>query len=86
LETVEQHWANVREIRIHADNEFRVIYVASFAEAIDVLHAFQKKTRETTQHDLALATDHRYRELVKARKRTDYENQEIDECFQEFGV
>lgn len=45
----------VREIRIHESGEFRVLYIARFAEAIYVLHAFQKKTRKTPQRDLALA-------------------------------
>jgi len=45
----------VREIHLHEGGEFRVVYVARFAEAIYVLHAFQKKTRKTSQHDLALA-------------------------------
>jgi phage-related protein len=58
---------NVREIRIHTADEFRVIYVASFEEAVYVLHAFQKKTRKTSKRDLALAAE-RFRELTKARK------------------
>lgn len=45
----------VREIRLHEGGEFRVVYVARFAEALYVLHAFQKKTRQTPQRDLALA-------------------------------
>ena len=57
----------VREIRIHAKDEFRIIYVASFEEAVYVLHAFQKKSRKTTKRDLALATS-RFRELTKERK------------------
>jgi phage-related protein len=36
--------AGVNEIRIHAGNAYRVIYVAKFAEAVYVLHAFAKKT------------------------------------------
>ncbi|MEX0959207.1 MAG: type II toxin-antitoxin system RelE/ParE family toxin [Burkholderiales bacterium] len=44
------------EIRVRDDTgAFRVIYVARFAEAIYVLHAFQKKTRKTARSDLALA-------------------------------
>ena len=35
----------VEEIRIHTLMEHRVIYVAKFAEAIYVLHAFVKKPR-----------------------------------------
>jgi len=37
---------NVREIRIRTTDEFRVIYVASFAEAIYVLHAFKRKLED----------------------------------------
>lgn len=49
--------AGVREIRVHdAAGAFRVIYVAKFAEAIYVLHAFQKKTQKTSPRDLQLAT------------------------------
>ena len=58
---------NVREIRIHTRDEFRVIYVASFEEAVYVLHAFRKKSRKTTKRDLSLASS-RFRELVKKRK------------------
>lgn len=35
----------VQEIRIHTEVEHRVVYVAKFAEAIYVLHAFEKRTR-----------------------------------------
>ncbi|MBM3358115.1 MAG: type II toxin-antitoxin system RelE/ParE family toxin [Betaproteobacteria bacterium] len=45
-----------REIRVRdREGAFRVIYVASFEDAVYVLHAFQKKSRETSQADLALA-------------------------------
>ena len=37
----------VQEIRIHSDNEYRIIYLAKLAEAVYVLHAFEKKTRKT---------------------------------------
>src|SRR5271168_3166050 len=47
----------VREIRIRdAAGAFRVIYIASFAEAIYVLHAFQKTRQATSKRDLVLAT------------------------------
>ena len=40
--------AGVREIRVRERaGAFRVIYVATFADAVYVLHAFQKKTRQT---------------------------------------
>jgi phage-related protein len=45
--------AGVREIRISEDKGiFRVMYVAKFADAVYVLHAFQKKTRKTTKPDI----------------------------------
>ncbi len=43
------------EIRVHILGQWRVIYVAKFAEAIFVLHAFQKKTQKTRQEDIELA-------------------------------
>lgn len=56
---------NVREIRIRdAAGAFRVIYIASMADAIHVLHAFQKKTRQTPRRDLELATA-RLRQLIR---------------------
>ncbi|PZU47961.1 MAG: hypothetical protein DI568_08325 [Sphingomonas sp.] len=55
----------VREIRIReASGVFRVIYVAKFADAVFVLHCFQKKTQKTGREDIALAT-RRYRDLVQ---------------------
>jgi len=45
----------VAEIRLHSGVEHRVFYVARFAEAIYVLHAFEKRTRQTRQADLELA-------------------------------
>jgi phage-related protein len=59
--------AGVREIRIHTENEYRVMYVAKFAEAVYVLHAFAKKTQQTSKKDIELAGQ-RYRELVNERK------------------
>lgn len=47
--------AGVREIRIHILGEWRVLYVAKFAEAVYVLHAFQKKTQKTRREDIELA-------------------------------
>ena len=54
--------AGVREIRIHALGEWRVLYVAKFAETIYVLHAFQKKTQKTKREDIELART-RYRQI-----------------------
>lgn len=53
----------VREIRIDTeDGWYRVIYVASFASAVYVLHAFQKTTKKTAQSDIRLAQQ-RYKEV-----------------------
>lgn len=49
------------------DGWFRVMYVAKFAEAIYVLHSFQKKTNKTPQHDIDLAK-RRYAAVLKERK------------------
>lgn len=54
----------VREIRIHALGEWRVLYVAKFADAVYVLHAFQKKSRKTPRTDIELAA-RRYQTLRK---------------------
>ena len=60
--------SGVREIRVHSrKDEFRAIYVATFEEAVYVLHAFQKKSRKTPKPDLELASS-RFKELVKQRK------------------
>lgn len=59
--------AGVVEIRIHKEQEFRVFYVAKFAQAVYVLHAFEKKTRKTPQRDIDLART-RYSELVRLRR------------------
>jgi phage-related protein len=47
--------AGVVEIRLHEEGEYRVLYVAKFAEAIYVLHAFPKKTRQTRLADIEMA-------------------------------
>jgi len=47
--------AGVVELRVHAEGEFRVCYVASFAEAVYALHAFGKKTRRTRRADIEIA-------------------------------
>ena len=57
----------VKEIRVHTGREHRVIYIASFAEGVYVLHAFEKKTRRTARRDLELARA-RLREVVNKRR------------------
>ena len=57
----------VMEIRIReAYGAFRVMYVARFAEAVYVLHAFQKRSRKTARLDVELARAH-YRELMRMK-------------------
>jgi phage-related protein len=60
----------VREIRVHTALEHRVLYVAKFAEAVYVLHAFDKRTRKTSKPDLELARQ-RFRALVAERRKRD---------------
>ena len=59
---------SVREIRIHEEREYRVFYLAKFADAVYVLHAFSKKTRTTSKQDIDLASD-RLRAVIEERKR-----------------
>ena len=55
----------VREIRVRdTSGAFRVMYVAKFADAVYVLHCFQKKTQKTLPRDLAVAK-RRYKELMR---------------------
>lgn len=57
--------AGVEELRVWCEQgTFRVIYVARLADAVYVLHAFQKKTQTTAKADVDLAA-RRYRELLK---------------------
>src|SRR5712664_2512236 len=58
----------VQEVRIHTGAEHRVLYIARFAEAIYVLHAFEKRTRRTSRDDLDLARQ-RLRALINQRAR-----------------
>jgi phage-related protein len=58
----------VEEIRIRDDaGTFRVIYTARLADAVFVLHAFQKKTQRTSQRDIEMGKA-RFREMMKDRK------------------
>ena len=58
----------VQEIRIHAGVEHRALYVAKFAEAVYVLHAFEKRTRRMSKDDLDVAGQ-RLRLLINQRAR-----------------
>jgi phage-related protein len=53
----------VREIRIRVLGEWRVIYTIALADAVYVLHAFQKKSRKTRPEDIELVR-RRYRQIV----------------------
>ena len=57
--------AGVEELRVWCEQgSFRVIYVARLADAVYVLHAFQKKTQTTAKADIEIAS-RRYRELIR---------------------
>lgn len=45
----------VVEIRVRESGEYRVLYLAKFAEAVYVLHGFEKRTRQTRKADIELA-------------------------------
>lgn len=53
------------ELRIWDEaGTFRVVYVAKLADAVYVLHCFQKKTQRTTKRDIEL-TQKRLKALMK---------------------
>ena len=55
----------VEEIRVRDEaGVFRVVYTARMADAVYVLHAFQKKTQTTSKRDVDLAKA-RFAELTK---------------------
>ena len=59
----------VHEIRVHTALEHRVVYVATFAEAVYVLHAFAKKTAKTPQREIRVARV-RFQALLAERRGT----------------
>ena len=58
--------AGAVELRIHSGTEHRVFYVAKFDEAVYVLHAFEKRSRKTSQQDIAIGRQ-RYRDVLATR-------------------
>lgn len=57
----------VEELRVWDDSgTYRVIYLARLQDAVYVLHAFQKKTKTTSKHDVEMAKS-RYAELMRGR-------------------
>ena len=60
--------AGVEEIRLRERSGiYRVIYTARLADAVYVLHCFQKRPQKTAKADLDLAA-RRYAELTKGAK------------------
>jgi phage-related protein len=59
--------AGVYEIRIHTGLEHRVFYVAKYEEAIYVIHAFEKRTPQTRDADIAVARK-RLADFLRLRK------------------
>lgn len=58
----------VEEIRIWDESgAYRVVYTARLADAIYVLHAFQKKTQATAKRDIDLAKT-RFTELIRSKQ------------------
>ena len=57
----------VMEIRVHENGEFRVVYVARMPEAVNVIHAFQKKSQATAKRNLE-TIKRRYAAMVKERE------------------
>lgn len=65
--------SGVIEIKLDAlAGAFRVVYVAKFAEAIYVLHCFQKKTQQTSPKDISIIKA-RYAEIITERQRRENE-------------
>jgi phage-related protein len=65
--TIKAVGTGVYEIRIHTGTEHRVFYVAKYDDAIYVLHAFEKRTRQIRQGDISLARQ-RLAELFELRR------------------
>lgn len=58
----------VRELRVRDETgAFRVIYLAKLADAVHILHCFQKKTQRTAKPDIELAT-RRYKALINEQR------------------
>jgi len=47
----------VIEIRIHSEIESRVCYISKYPEGVYVLHAFEKRSQQTSQHDIAVCRE-----------------------------
>ncbi|HEY4359134.1 MAG TPA: type II toxin-antitoxin system RelE/ParE family toxin [Acidobacteriaceae bacterium] len=57
----------VEEIRVWVESgTYRVMYIARLSEAVYVLHAFQKKTQQTSKRDIEVARA-RLENLLRAK-------------------
>ena len=63
------------ELRLKIDRQYRVFYVAKFSEAIYVLHAFVKKTQQTSKTDIELGAS-RYKALSNYRRENKYDKKD----------
>ena len=58
----------VEEIRIRDESGiYRVMYTARLADAVYVLHAFQKKTMQTSKQDMDIASQ-RFKQLMRGER------------------
>jgi phage-related protein len=58
----------VYEIRVRTGVEHRVFYVAKYEEAVYVLHAFEKRARQTRQSDIEVGR-RRLADVARTRPR-----------------
>lgn len=59
--------AGVRELRVRTGLQHRVFYVATFAEAVYVVHAFEKKTAKTAKRHINIARA-RFQALLQEKR------------------
>jgi phage-related protein len=58
----------VEEIRVRDESGiYRVMYTARLADAVYVLHAFQKKTMQTSKQDMDIARQ-RFKQLMRGER------------------
>lgn len=63
------------ELRIKVDKQYRVFFIIKFHEAIYLLHAFVKKTQQTSKSDIDLGSV-RYKALIQYRKEMKYDKRD----------
>lgn len=63
------------ELRLKIDRQYRVFYVAKFHEAVYVLHAFVKKTENTSKVNIELGAS-RYKALLNYRRERKYDKKD----------